>query len=213
MRTELLIAQLARQAGPVRALLPPKTLLARWAVVSTISIAAGIAWYGMRDDAGAQLVSPAFLLRTLIAVALAIVAAWHALSWSVPGSEPEGVGRLGPQIVLVAWASVLLWPLIDSAITARIAAVRWHPQCAAQLASVAVVPAVWMYWQIRRAAPYALGWTSMQAALAAAATGAVAVQWICGLAGAGHQLLWHVTPLFVATAVIGVVGRRALRRF
>ena len=210
MRTELLIARLARQAGPVRVRPAPRILLTRWALVSAVSMVAGIAWYGIRGDAGTQLVSPHFLVRALLAVAFATAAARHALSWSVPGAEPDGLRRVAPLVALVAWAVVFVWPLFGPEMIERLAAVRWHPECAWQMAAVAVPPAAWMYWQLRRAAPYALGWTSAQAALASVGVGALAVQWICGLDAAAHQLLWHVAPLLVVAGATGVAGRRLL---
>ncbi len=212
MQTELLIARLVRQAGPVRVLPPPRIVLARWVLVSMVAMVAGIAWYGIRSDAGTQLASPSFLIRALLAAALATVAARHAVSWSVPGSEPGRLSRVGPQVVLVAWTCVLSWPLVGPAIVERVVAVRWHPQCAWQMAAVAVAPAAWMYWRLRQAAPHALGWTSVHAALAAAGVGALAVQWICGLDGAVHQLVWHVGPLLVVAGATGLAGRSLLRQ-
>lgn len=212
MQTEFLIARLARQGAAVRVLPPPRTLLMRWALVSTMSILAGIAWYGIRADASTQVVSPSFLMRALLVAAVATVAALHALAWSVPGTEPDGLGRLGPQLVLAAWSGMFVWPLLGPTIIERLVAVRWHPQCAWQLAAVAAAPGAWMYWQLRRAAPYALGWTSVQAALASVGVGALAVQWICGLDGAAHQLLWHVAPLLVGAGAAGLAGRHLLRQ-
>ncbi len=210
MQTELLIARLARQAEPVRVLPAARILLMRWALVSVVSVVAGIAWYGLRGDAGTQLVSPHFLGRALLAAAFATAAARHALSWSVPGTEPDGLSRVAPQIVLGAWAVVLVWPLLGPDLIPRIVAVRWHPECAWQMAAVAVPPAAWMYWQLRKAAPHALGWTSAQAALASVGVGALALQWICGLDGAAHQLLWHVAPLLGVAGATGLAGRRLL---
>lgn len=210
MRTEFLIARLARQAGPVRVLPAPRILLTRWALVSVVSLVAGMAWYGIRGDAGTQLASPHFLVRALLAAAVATAAARHALSWSVPGTEPDGLSRVAPQIVLVAWAVVLVWPQLGPDLIPRIVAVRWHPECAWQMAAVALPPAAWLYWQLRQAAPYALGWTSAQAALASVGVGALALQWICGLDSAAHQLLWHVAPLLVVAGATGLAGRRLL---
>ena len=212
MHTELLIARLARHAGPVHVLPPARTMFVRWALVSAVSMAAGVAWFGLRGDAGARIVSPDFLARALLAIALAATAARHAWSWSVPGTEPEGLGRITPHVLLVAWAAALVWPLVGASMVDRLMAVRWHPECAWQMATVALAPAAWMYWQVRRAAPYDLGWTSVQAALASAGVGALAVQWICGLDGAGHQLLWLVVPLLAITAATSLTGRRLLRR-
>lgn len=212
METELLIARLARHARPVPVMPPPRVLLLRWALVSTLSVVAGVAWFGVRGDAAARVVAPEFLARMLLIVVLAAAAAWHALSWSVPGAEPEGLARLAPHVVLAAWALALVWPLLGPSMVDRIVAVRWHPECAWQLAAVAVAPMAWLYWRVGRAAPYALGWTSVQVALASAGAGALAVQWICGLDGAGHQLLWHVVPLLALTGAVGGAGRGLLRQ-
>jgi hypothetical protein len=213
MQTELLIARLARQARPVRVVPATRTLLARWAVVSAVSVTAGVAWYGLRRDAVTELASGEFLVRALITTLVATAAARHALRWSVPGMEPEGLRRLEPALLVTAWASLLILPLLGPAIADRIVSVRWHPQCAWQMASVAIVPAAWMFWRIGRAAPYALTWTSTQAALASVGAAALAVQLICGLNGAAHQLVWHVGSLLAITGATALAGRLLLRRY
>lgn len=212
MQTEQLIARLARQAGPVVVMAPTRTVLARWAVLAVVSIGAGLAWYGIRGDAATRVQSPEFLVRVVLAAAVAAAAARHALALSVPGTELKGLGRINPQAVLAAWTGVLVWPLVGPSLIEQVAAVRWHPQCAWQLSAVAVAPAAWLYWQVRQAAPHDLGWTGVYAGLAAAGTGALAVQWMCGLDGAGHQLVWHVAPLLVMTVVAGLAGRLLLRQ-
>ena len=212
MQTELLIARLARQAEPVRVLPPPRTQLRRWALVSLASVVAGVAWFGVRSDAATRLVSPEFLVRVGLVLALATTAARQALSSSVPGDEPDGFRRVVPPLLLALWAGAIVWPLLGPSMVERLAAVRWHPECAWQMAIVAAAPAAWMFRQIGRAAPWALGWTSVQAALAASAAGALAAQGICGLDGAGHQLLWHVVPLLVMTGATGLAARPWLRQ-
>ena len=212
MQTELLIARLARQAGPVRVNATLNVVWARWVLVSVVSAAAGLCYYGLRRDAVAQLASAEFLARALVTTLVAMFAARHALRWGVPGMEPDGRRRYVPEIALVTWACLLMAPLVGVAMLDRIAAVRWHPACAWQLATVAVLPASWLCWQLRRAAPYALLWTSAQAALASAAVGALAVQWICGLNASAHHLVWHLAPMLAVTAVLALAGRLLLRQ-
>jgi len=212
MQTEFLIARLARQVEPVQVLPPPRTQLLRWVLVSLASVVAGVAWFGVRGDAAARLVSPDFLLRVGLAIALAMAAARQALQWSVPGDEPDGFRRAVPPLLLALWAGAIAWPIIGPAMVDRLVAVRWHPECAWQMAIVAAAPAAVLFRQIRRAAPGAPGWASLHAALAATGAGALAVQGICGLDGAGHQLLWHVVPLLVMTGATGLAARPLLRR-
>ncbi len=212
MQTELLIARLARHAGPVRVLPPLRKQMVYWALLSVASVAAGVAWFGARGDAVTRLVTPEFLFRALLTMAVATAAAYHALSWSVPGSEPHGPERVAPQVALGVWTLAVAWPLLGPTMVGTMQATAWHPQCAWQMGTVAVVPMVWLLWRVEQAAPHALGWISVQLALAAAAVGAVATQWICGLDGAAHQLLWHVSPLLILTGAISVVGRGVLRR-
>lgn len=212
MKTELLIARLARDARPVTVLPPPRIRLARWAIVALVSVMAGIVSYGLRGDAASRVWSPDFIVRVVLVTAVAVAAARHALSLSVPGAEPDGMGRLAPPVLLAAWAVVLAAALPASSPLESLVTVRWHPRCAWQMAAVAVVPSIWLLWQIRRGAPYAIGAIGLHLALAAAGAGAVAVQWICGLDGAAHHLAWHVMPVLVLTATAGVVVRRLLRR-
>lgn len=128
------------------------------------------------------------------------------------GDGARGTPALRPELALAAWCGLLFVPLAGLVMLERLAAVQPHPACAWQLATVAVVPASGLFWQLRRAAPYALLWTSAQAALASAAVGALAVQWIYGLNAAAHHLVWHLAPLLALTVVLAVAGRLLLRR-
>ncbi|MEP7115993.1 MAG: NrsF family protein [Acidobacteriota bacterium] len=211
MTTERLIAELARQAGPVRVLPRLDTRWLHWAIASLASLAVGLVVFGVRSDAASQLASGDFLVRALLTAVIAGVAARHALRWGVPGAEPVAWARWWPQVAVVAWTGLLLSKLWGSLAT-QLGAVRWHPQCGWQIAALASVPAVWMFWQSRRASPYELGWVSIQSALAAAAVGALAVQWICGLNAAAHQLVWHVLPVIAVSIAVALAGRLTLRR-
>lgn len=212
MTTEQLIARLARQAGPVQVMAPLATRWRQWSLVAAGTLIAAWLSVGLRADAASRVFSGDFLIRATITALVAAVAARHALRWTVPGEEPDAAGRWWPGVLVVLWAAALVVPLAGPAFGSTLAAVRWHSSCAWQIGAVSLLPAAWMFQQARRAAPYEVGWASGQAALAAAAAGALAVQWTCSIDDRAHHLAWHLAPVVALTLLAAGAGRLLLRR-
>ena len=210
MRTDDLIAGLARQAGPVRPLAPPWVRQAWWLVGAIASPLAAIAILGPRHDLGAVTGQPWFVWTMSLVICLATCAAGAALVLAIPGAA--GVGALRG----VSLASFGLWSATLVTSIGRggqgFAAVSDWPVCFSIVSAVSLVPAVWLLVLLRRAAPLHYGWTGSLALAAAAAVGATAIQVICPQNDPAHALLGHFGPVLVAGGLGALAGRRLVTR-
>jgi hypothetical protein len=211
VRTDELIVQLARAAGPVHPLPSPSARLARWIAVVLPITALGVIVMHPRVDLGAALQDPRFVGRALATVATALLSAASAFVLSVPGAERSPFQRAVPLLAGGLWALVLTLFLIDGGNPVpRLATLPFNPPCIYQIIGLSVVPGLALFAMLRRAAPLQPAWSAALATLAAAALSAAGTQMICPVDDPAHQLVGHVVPVIALTVIGGVVGRPLL---
>src|SRR5713226_5139132 len=81
---ERLVAQLIADAQPVRPLWSPRTRLALWLALQTLTLGVAVE-FGLRQDLGDHLRQPLFLLEVGALVVAGAMAAAGALRAAVPG--------------------------------------------------------------------------------------------------------------------------------
>jgi hypothetical protein len=138
-----------------------------------------------------------------------MVAAAGALVLAIPGAERSPALR-GTTVALVAlWAILLVVAVIHAG--HGLAAVADWPVCFLRVLAIGSVPAVVLIRMLRRAAPLRQAWASGLATIAAIATGALAIQFICPLSDPGHALLGHFGPVVAIGGLAAAAARRLLR--
>jgi len=211
VRTDELIVQLARAAGPVRPLPSPFRRLATWAALAVPITAIGVLVIHPRADVTAALQDPRFLARAVATLATAVLAAASAFILSVPGIERSPWQRAVPLLAGSVWTLILTAFLVGGqSPVARLVALPFNPPCIYQIVGFSVVPGVVLFAMLRRAAPLQATWSALLAALAAGALRAAGTQIICPVDDPAHQLVGHVLPVIVLTSIVGAAGRRQL---
>ncbi|MEZ5320153.1 MAG: NrsF family protein [Vicinamibacterales bacterium] len=209
MKTEDLIAGLARDLTPVRRLASPWTRLLTWLALALPLLAAGVLVLGPRSNLARAVVDWRFLAVGAVAVATMVAAAAAALVLSVPGREVHARWR-GTGVALTALWGALMLALVGLQGGVLAGAMRWPlPLCIVKVIGFAAVPAVLLVAMLRRAAPLRPAWTAGLAAVAALAGGALATQFVCPSNRAGHLLLAHYLPV-VGFGLAGALLLRAL---
>jgi hypothetical protein len=212
VRTEDLIAQLARDAQPVRRIAPVRLRVLGWAVVAAASFAVVALLMGVRRDLGDALDQADFVVEAALLIVTALSAAVGALVVSVPGRERSALVRWTP---LIAASAALLWAAGEIAVASAIGApigrltFAWH--CVFKTASIAAVPSVALFLMVRRAAPLHARWAGLLALLATAAVGVLGANVICPTDRPLHMLLWHVAPLMLFAGLGAALGAWLLR--
>lgn len=208
MRTDDLIADLARRATPVRPLPAPGLRALTWLAVAILSGAAGIVVFGARTGLADLARDPDFLVPGGLAMVTAWIAVTAALVLAVPGAERS------PLLRRVTVALVALWGLVLVSAIARAGngltgTSHWWI-CFARVLLIGLVPGVVLFAMLRRAAPLRPVWTASLAMAAAIAAGALAIQFICPLTDAAHALFGHFAPVIALGALGALTGKRLL---
>jgi hypothetical protein len=207
MRTEDLIADLASRAAPVRPLLSPGIRALGWLGIAIVFGAAGLVIFGPRPGLNALVTQPDFLWAATLALATAVFAVMAALVLAIPGAERSPVLR-GTTVAIVGLWAVTLATAIVRADHGLTGVSHWYV-CFIRVVAIGLVPAVALVVMLRRAAALRPGWTSALAMAAAAAAGALAIQFICPLDDAAHALMGHFGPV-VALGAFGALSAHAL---
>jgi hypothetical protein len=207
MRTEDLIADLASRAAPVRPLASPGIRALGWLGIAIVSGAAGLVVFGPRPGLDSLVTQPGFLWTAAIALATAVFAVIAALVLAIPGAERSPLLRGTTVAILALWA-VTLATAIVRADHGFSGVSHWYI-CFVRVVAIGLVPAGAVIVMLRRAAALRPGWTGALAMAAAAAAGALAIQFICPLDDPGHALLGHFGPV-VAVGAFGALSAHAL---
>jgi hypothetical protein len=208
VRTDELIIQLARAAGPVSPLPRPSVRLARWTALALPATALGILAIGPRAGLWTAIHQPAFAGLAVATLATALLSAAVAFVLSVPGVERSPVQRLAPLAAGGVWA-FLLGVLLTTGGDAvgRVLALPFHAACVIEIAGLGIVPGWALFGMLRLAAPLRRCWSAALATLAAVALGALATQFICPIDDPAHQLVGHLLPVALFSIWGAVAGR------
>ena len=211
MRTDELIVQLARGAGPVRPLPAPSVRLAQWTAAAVPMTVLGLIVIGPRMDVMTVIYDPAFAGLAVATLGTAVLSASAAFVLSVPGAERSPLQRVVPLAAGGVWALVLVVLLTNGGDPVqRVLALPFHWACLFEIAGLSVVPGWALFAMLRRAAPLQRVWTAALAMLAASALAAVATQLICPVDDPAHLLVGHVLPVTFLSVWGVIVGRRWL---
>jgi hypothetical protein len=204
-----IIATLVREATPVASLERPLVRVGRWALGAAAVVLLAVSVLGLRDDAASQLVRPWFMARAGVTLGTATAAAIVGVRMSVPGLA-GGHGLRGlPWAVGLAWGALLAAKLASTGAPLRLLQhAPAHLSCVIGIGAIGLGPAVWLVRTLRQAAPLDARGTAGCVGLASAASGALAMQFICGSDAPAHHLLWHFAPvMLIALAVLALAPR------
>ena len=213
MRTDELIVELARGAGPVRPLAAPLVRFTRWAACALGVAVLGAVAIGPRADLLAVVHQSTFIWLAVLTLATGLFAAAGAFVLSVPGAERSPLLRAGAIIACISWALALVW-LVSAGGDAlqRVSALPIHVACILEIAAFSVLAGGPLFSMLRRAAPLHPSWSGALATLATASLGAFATQFICPIDDPAHHLVSHFLPVLLLSGVGALAGRRWLDR-
>ena len=211
MRTDELIVELARSAGPVRRLPNPSIRFARWTAASVPLLVFAVIVIGPRADVLTAVSQPTFLAIAAATIATSLLAAASALVLAIPGAEQSPVQRMAPLIAGSAWALGLAYLLTtDGASARRLLEWPFHLLCLIEIVGLGLIPGFALLAMLRRAAPLQRAWSGALAALAAVAIGAAATHFLCPLDDPAHQLVGHLLPVAGLSMLGALAGQRYL---
>ena len=205
---ERLVAQLIADVQPVRPLWSPRTRLALWLALQTLTLGVAVE-LGLRQDLGDHLRQPLFLLQVGALVVAGAMGAAVALRGAVPGM---GSGRLAVTVLLLLGAAAVVLVSLEPVVTIRSSwgFVARGAVCVICILGYAAIPWTVLFVAVRRGAPLDAPVVGVCAGAAAFLFAAAAVRIACPIDEALHLLTWHAMPVALGAALSGVAGARWL---
>jgi len=212
MKTDDLIAMLARGAGPVdRGVAARRYATALgWGVLGAAVLMATL--LGVRPDLSGALSLPMFWVKLAFAASLAAASLAAALRLSRPGARLAWVpGALAAPVLAMWTLAAIVLARADPALRPTLFFGQTWTSCPFLIAMLSAPVFVAMLWAMRGLAPTRLRLAGAAAGLLAGATGAVVYCLHCPELEAPFLGFWYVLGMLIPTAVGALVGRRLLR--
>ena len=215
MKTDALIAMLARGPVAADARTTERRLAAAALLGALVAEACALATFGLRHDIAAAVPLPAFWLKIAFPATLAAAAAAFAATCLLarPGAALGGLRCALIAPLVVVWA-VAGWALIDPPAGERMALVTGH-SAFARVASVALLALpgfVAAFAALRALAPTRPRAARACAGLLAGALAATLYAFHCDEMEAPFVAVWYVLGMLLPTALGAVLGPRLLCR-
>ena len=203
MKTEQLIAELARDVAPVQPLGPPWRRTLVWALGAVFYLALLTVMMTPRDDLGLRMRDPRFMLEQVAALLSGLTAALAAFATTIPGYRRDVI--LVPLVFLAVWITLVsVGAMQDPRVAGVVFEGDWR--CVATILAGAALPALTMGIMIRRGAPLNPHETAALAVLAAAGLGNLGA---CLFHPHGSNvivLVWHCGTVLVLAVAAGLLG-------
>ena len=207
MKSDQLIQNLSRNLQSVK---PFKYTTKDYLIVLStgfFSVLFGLALSGIRSDLQNVVLTPSFIIQSLVLLMLAVLSTVAAMQMSIP-SLKKSVPQNIVLSTLVFWGITLIYLLVNS----NSPFAGWGFSCAAEIAANSIAPSIVIFYMIRKAATlnrFSTGWLTLTAG---AAFGAMATQLSCSSLDAFHLLVWHAVPV-VAIGLCGIlIGKNILKK-
>ena len=198
--TEDLIKALAQDAAPVKPAPHPFMQSVKWMAGGTVYVTLSVLYLGLRPDLMLKFQSSLFVAEIGLLAGIVIATFLSAALLAFPDLHQKHAVAFAPVLALVLFvlAISLAWQA-DSPPSAR---PKHNLECLLCIASLALLPAAWMLYSMRKFAsthPYLAGGIAL---LCAFSIGALALRLSEQTDSIVHVIQWHYLPMIG----IGILG-------
>jgi len=202
--TRPIIGRLVDELRPIKRIWSPEVRFAAWLGLELLLFGVVVS-RGLRHDALARLMDPAFAVELGLLVLAGAATSWMALCAAVPGREaPLGLAALGGALVAAASTAVLVRAPFEHP---HLAAILVGFPCALVITSLALLPWATLLIAGYRGATVTPSRAGTLAGIGAFSTAAAMVRLRCPSDDCWHLLVWHFGPVLLALVVSAAIGR------
>ena len=207
--TEKLIERIAQDATPIKPVGHPFVLSAKWLGGMLAYLALYLMVFGVRPDLILKLQSPLFVAEIGVLAGIVITTALSAALLSFPDMHQKRLLTLAPTVMASWFVGVMLvaWQVNNPDGPEPV----HNLKCTLNIAFLAVLPALWMLYSMRRFAsthPYFAGSITL---LSAFSIGALALRLLEPTDSIMHVIQWHYVPM-IGVGILGLwLGKLVLK--
>ncbi len=206
---ENLVAELAEDAGVIKPAVHPYLLSLKWLAAGAAYLAASLAASGVRPDLLHALEQPWFAAELGVLALIFISTSISAALLSFPDLHQKRVLALVPGGAFAFFLLVMLFAWRADSPPAPLPVHSF--QCSLSITLVAVMPAAWTFYSIRRLASTHSRWAGSIAVLSAFSVGALWLRLQEVNDSIVHVIEWHYLPMLVAGIFGFWLGKRVLK--
>lgn len=206
MKTEDLMARLAREIRPVRRLRHPWLRATMWVAATTIYLAAVVLFLAPPGRLGAALVDLRFSFEQLAAGLVGLTAGVAALATVVPGRSRRIF--IAPIAAGALWITIVAIGCVQDALRYRATGIPIQTDwpCVAAIVMTGALPAIALVHMLRRGAPLTPRITLALGALSVAALANTSACLVRQHDTSMTVLLWHGTTVLALCGAAGLLG-------
>ncbi len=206
---ENLIDKLAQDGAKVKTAPHPLMLSVKWIGWALAYLGVALMLSGLRPDWMQKLQEPLFVAEVAVLAAIFITASISAAVLAFPDLHQMRLVALSPLIAFVALLIILFVAWRADIPPSPLP--RHSFECCLSIMLLAVLPAIWIFTQMRRLASTHQGMAGCVAMLAAFSVGALWIRLYEQNDSILHVIEWHYLPM-LGFAAIGVwLGKRVLK--
>ncbi|MDR3391410.1 MAG: DUF1109 domain-containing protein [Sulfuriferula sp.] len=203
------IASLVADAGQVQSASSPLRLWLKWMGVAVVYIVVSLLFLGVRPDLPAALHNGLFVAEMLLLVAIVATTALSATLLAFPDMYQHSRLVLAPIAMFVLFVAVifLAWQADNPPAPPPVHSF----ECSLTIAVLALLPAAWMFYSMRRLASTHRRAAGAVVMLSAFSIGAITLRLSEQTNSIMHVIEWHYLPM-IAVALLGVwLGKMLLK--
>lgn len=204
-----LVAQLAREAAPVRPAPHPFRLSLRWMGMAALYLALSLAVSGLRPQLAVSLHDPWLVAELAALLALFIVTSVSAALLAFPDLHQHRRLALAPVLSFAAFLLVMFGAWQADSPPAPLPVHSF--ECTVSITLMLLLPALWTFYSLRKYASTHPGLAGGIALLSAFSIGALWLRLHEANDSIAHVIVWHYLPMLVIGLIGLWLGKRLLK--
>ena len=212
MKTDELVALLARDVTPVKRAALPMSLFLLALVGAVVAFAIMVPWLGIRPDLAEAMTGPTYWMKTLYTLGVGVAGFALAERLSRPGAK----GRIGWALAgffAIAIAAIAVTQLVSTPpdqLRAALMGSSWD-KCPWRILVLSLPGLAVILWTMRRFAPTRPAVAGAAAGLLAGGLAATVYGLHCQEIAAPFVALWYSLGMILSASVGALIGSRLLR--
>jgi len=201
-----LVEQMVQDAKPAGVLLRPAVQWILWLASSLLVMAFFWMRLGIQPDLFRIMnqIPPLFFIFS--AFVGASLAAWEAISSSVPGRQTGRFYRVLAVLALIALISIPFIFFVHTESLQWGRALSDDTGCVEGVSFSGLIPWIFMGWMLSRNASFNPLWTGAWSGVSAFLTGTITIQIHCPNWEMNHVLMAHLLPAAIGTLLVSLLG-------
>jgi hypothetical protein len=204
---ETLISKLSKE-GAKQALPSPYRIFAKWLLLIVAYYLILIYFKGVREDFSIKITHGLYLIELFLMLILAVASALSATMLALPDVNQKPWIRFLPFVPLVLFTGLLLYSTFATSALSMIDCIMLNRfDCVFYILFFSIIPGLFFFYSIHKAAPVYCCWAGSMAGLSAASFGYILLRLIDSSDDPFQLIIWHFLPVVLIMMLGMILGK------